>query len=179
MVVSQGKAYRILCPEENLWQLRVFNQKENTTLLKESFSCYFWKWYLEPTCLAPDFHSSPKHKRAFQFCIHFHSDQLIRQNTPGRKDFQLLQRQQWFHQGWRLGTLVFNREAGSKLKWDGGGGGSCGGEGGGLELAAVGQVCTEPLPPLRENLMGEARTIVLSQTVVRAQERHLALHPAL
>ena len=29
---------------------RVFSQKENTGLLKESLCCYFWEWCLEPTC---------------------------------------------------------------------------------------------------------------------------------
>ena len=39
----------------------------------------------------------------------------IGQNTPGRKDFQLFLQAAVIASRWRLGTLVFTREAVSKL----------------------------------------------------------------
>ena len=121
---------------------------------------------------APDFHNSPKHREPFSSVFTSSMTKMIGQNTPGRKDFQqLLLQAAVIASRWRLGTLVFTREAVSKLnemsRW-------------GRQTPATGQTCTQPLLLLGENLMGK---LVLLQTVVLAQEGPVdpcfqPLHPA-
>lgn len=129
---------------------RVFNQKENTRLLKESLCCYFWEWCLEPTCLAPDFHSSLKHREPFSSVFTSTVTNIIRQNTPGRKDFQLLLKAAVIASRAEVGHTSIYHWGSVQTEWD---------ERRDWQPAAMGQVCTEPLLLLQENLMGEACSI--------------------
>ena len=63
----------------------------------------------------PDFHNSPKHREPFSSVFTSSMTKRIGQNTPGRKDFQLFLQAAVIASRWRLGTLVFTREAVSKL----------------------------------------------------------------
>lgn len=169
--VEQRKAHRSLSPEENLWLQRVFSQKENTRLLKESLCCYFWEWCLEPTC-RPQIFTTPQNTESL--LVLFSPPQWLKRSDKihlAERISSCSWRQQWLRQEWRLGTLVFTREAVSELNET---------SRRGRQTPATGQTCTRPLLLLGENLMGK---LVLLQTVVLAQEGPVdpcfqPLHPA-
>lgn len=98
---------------------RVFSQKENTGLLKESLCCYFWEWCLEPTC-RPQIFTTPRNTESL--LVLFSPPQWLKWLDKihlAERISSCSWRQQWLRQGWRLGTLVFTREAVSKLNGTG------------------------------------------------------------
>ena len=98
---------------------RVLNQKENTRLCKESLYHYFWDFCLDPTCLAPGLHCSPRYREPFSSLF---TSALVRHDQTTdtwQKGFPAASEgQQCSQQGWGLDKLVFNREALSTPKWD-------------------------------------------------------------